>query len=209
MNKLAIPAILAATVLVAGIFAFSPVEQASTVHLTISSDISGAPTTVTDTVTTLDLNADNAFHHFVLTSEVPFTIHDIEVEGTIVDAGDGCDEIRVLAEAYPAEYLLDGIQADDDGRTDRLFGDDTVVAFGDNFLTQTWSRTSEDGNDQASELRFTENTNVILQIQFTETNCGGIDTADYTADVTFYISGASEAQVELTLDDNIAPGDTL
>ena len=32
MNKLAIPAILAATVLVAGIFAFMPVEQASTVH---------------------------------------------------------------------------------------------------------------------------------------------------------------------------------
>jgi len=35
MNKLTIPAILAATVLVAGIFAFMPVEQASTVHDTI------------------------------------------------------------------------------------------------------------------------------------------------------------------------------
>ena len=35
MYKLAIPAILAATVLVAGIFAFMPVEQASTVHTTI------------------------------------------------------------------------------------------------------------------------------------------------------------------------------
>jgi len=34
MNKLTIPAILAATVLVAGIFAFMPVEQASTVHTT-------------------------------------------------------------------------------------------------------------------------------------------------------------------------------
>ena len=32
MNKLAIPAILAATVMVAGLFAFAPVEQASTVH---------------------------------------------------------------------------------------------------------------------------------------------------------------------------------
>jgi len=36
MNKLTIPAILAATVLVAGIFAFMPVEQASTVHTTLA-----------------------------------------------------------------------------------------------------------------------------------------------------------------------------
>jgi len=35
MNKLTIPAILAATVLVAGMFAFMPVQQASTVHLTL------------------------------------------------------------------------------------------------------------------------------------------------------------------------------
>ena len=33
MNKIAIPAILVATVMVAGMFAFMPVEQASTVHL--------------------------------------------------------------------------------------------------------------------------------------------------------------------------------
>ena len=36
MKKLAIPAILVATVMVAGIFAFMPVEQASTVHTTIT-----------------------------------------------------------------------------------------------------------------------------------------------------------------------------
>ena len=35
MKKLAIPAILAATVLVAGMFAFMPVQKASTVHTTI------------------------------------------------------------------------------------------------------------------------------------------------------------------------------
>jgi len=34
LNKLAIPAILVATVMVAGIFAFIPVQQASTVHTT-------------------------------------------------------------------------------------------------------------------------------------------------------------------------------
>ena len=39
MNKLAIPAILVATVMVAGIFAFTPIEKASTVHTTITADL--------------------------------------------------------------------------------------------------------------------------------------------------------------------------
>jgi len=39
LNKLAIPAILVATVMVAGMFAFIPVEQASTVHATILLDL--------------------------------------------------------------------------------------------------------------------------------------------------------------------------
>ena len=38
MNKLAIPAILAATVMVAGLFAFAPVQTASTVHNTVTED---------------------------------------------------------------------------------------------------------------------------------------------------------------------------
>ena len=42
MNKLTIPAILAATVMVAGIFAFMPVEQASTVHTTSTATVSAA-----------------------------------------------------------------------------------------------------------------------------------------------------------------------
>ena len=36
MNKLTIPTILAATVMIAGMFAFMPIEQASTVHTTIT-----------------------------------------------------------------------------------------------------------------------------------------------------------------------------
>ena len=39
MNKLTIPAILVATVMVAGAFAFMPVQQASTVHTTITNNI--------------------------------------------------------------------------------------------------------------------------------------------------------------------------
>jgi len=42
LNKLAIPAILAATVMVAGAFAFMPVDQATTVHGDIVSALAGA-----------------------------------------------------------------------------------------------------------------------------------------------------------------------
>ena len=42
MNKLAIPAILAATILVTGFFAFSPVEKASTVHTTVTDTLLSA-----------------------------------------------------------------------------------------------------------------------------------------------------------------------
>ena len=42
MNKIVIPAILGITVLVAGIFAFMPVEKAGTVHTTIIASISDA-----------------------------------------------------------------------------------------------------------------------------------------------------------------------
>ena len=40
MKKIAIPSILAATVLIAGIFALMPVEKASTVHTTITASVS-------------------------------------------------------------------------------------------------------------------------------------------------------------------------
>ena len=52
MNKLTIPAILAATVMVAGVFAFMPIEQASTVHTsTAFTENSMKYVTVSDTCT--------------------------------------------------------------------------------------------------------------------------------------------------------------
>ena len=63
MNKLTIPAILVATVMVAGIFAFMPVEQASTVHDSIIASLDGADdedlTTMKDTINTLINNAED------------------------------------------------------------------------------------------------------------------------------------------------------
>ena len=49
LNKILIPAALIATVIVAGIFAFMPVEKASTVHGTLATSTSIS--TLTDTVT--------------------------------------------------------------------------------------------------------------------------------------------------------------
>jgi len=46
MNKLVIPTILLTTVMVAGIFAFSPVEQVSTVHTTIITEIGNQDRTI-------------------------------------------------------------------------------------------------------------------------------------------------------------------
>ncbi|MCH7648731.1 MAG: hypothetical protein IIA83_09010 [Thaumarchaeota archaeon] len=59
MNKIAIPAILAATVMIAGIFAFMPVEQATTVHtsgtITIANDAITAAKIATDALTSDEL----------------------------------------------------------------------------------------------------------------------------------------------------------
>jgi len=56
MNKIAIPALLVATIMVAGIFAFVPVEQASTVHASgtfTTTDDSDITSILEDTGTTL------------------------------------------------------------------------------------------------------------------------------------------------------------
>ena len=57
MNKLTIPAILVATVMVAGIFAFMPVEKASTVHTTITASTADI-IQVVGTCSAADVSAD-------------------------------------------------------------------------------------------------------------------------------------------------------
>jgi len=58
MNKLFIPTILAVIVLVAGIFAFIPVEKASTVHTTIQGTQLHEAGTVAGNMLSTDLNGD-------------------------------------------------------------------------------------------------------------------------------------------------------
>jgi len=70
MNKLVIPTILLATVMVAGMFAFMPVEQASTVHDTVRSNT----LEIIDVATTpanFDITDDDELR---ITSDNPFNI---------------------------------------------------------------------------------------------------------------------------------------
>ena len=113
MKKLAIPAILTVTVLLAGIFAFGPVEEASTVHTTILAsnteivsvaavDLSNAGADFScdnnaddGTITfTLDAGTDSAelISLYVITSEATdagdFLAIDINADGTeLMNAG--------------------------------------------------------------------------------------------------------------------------
>ena len=224
MIKLTIPVILAATIVVAGLFAFAPVEQASTVHETVATSISGAQTIVSQSVTSFDLSAtaggfgdaDREYHQFVLTSEVPFTIHDIEVTATMTGSTtDASDDMRVRAIAYPAEY---GSAATDengggpesdrrDSTSDDMFGSDTILDGNDSLDTLTWSMSAENADDNNGLFSFTENTNVLFQLTFLES--GFDDTVDFTADVTFYLSGAAQDDVELFLDEDVVSGDQI
>ena len=96
MNKLAIPAILAATVLVAGIFAFMPVQQASTVHLTLATgDNTSLAGEVTDGTTTLTSTGNGiTVGIYTYTTDEVSKVLAIEVtadfsgQAVVVDAGD-------------------------------------------------------------------------------------------------------------------------
>lgn len=156
MNKIAIPAILVATVMVAGMFAFMPVEQASTVHVQTIQGISGASATVTaNTVTSTNLNNTSEFHWIVLESNEIFTIKEIEVKSTIAtgldDSGDFTNFNDVLL--FPAEYYttVAGITAaiETDFRSSDICGDcsSTMHAGDDSVDTLTHSMSGGELDD--------------------------------------------------------------
>jgi len=81
MNKLTIPTILVATVMVAGIFAFIPVEKATTVHTTIS-----AVGFATDALGVGDI-ATGAINADALATDAVLEIQTMKVETTAYTAG--------------------------------------------------------------------------------------------------------------------------
>ena len=103
MNKLTIPAILAATVLVAGMFAFMPVEQASTVHT------SGTLTIAQADIDTLTGSASGV----IVTTAIGDGADDL-YDGTITfDFDAGIDAANIVA-LYLCDFDLGGADAGDD-----------------------------------------------------------------------------------------------
>jgi len=205
MNKFAIPTILIATVMVAGMFAFMPVEQASTVHTTIVAEISGASVIVSsDTISDTFSGAATVRHWVVLESTVPFTIRDIEVRSTIDAAlGDAADQAQLEGiVAFPAEY--DTTVADialaitTDGRSEIVCDNCsfTIIDGNDakNTLTVSFTGLTQD-SDVPLTKTYGPNTKILLEIEHVE-NDG--NAGDISSVVTFYLSGPVASQVTVT-----------
>lgn len=73
MNKLAIPSILAAIILIAGMFALMPIEKASTVHTTIQNALPGGASDFA--LFTTEDTGPSADNFVTCTSNKPFTIY--------------------------------------------------------------------------------------------------------------------------------------
>ena len=105
MSKLAIPAILVATVMVAGMFAFAPVEQASTVHTTVGVlNVASAADVDTSAVTVVLATSATLKQGIICTTftdpgaddnpnlEISLDATDTEVTDLITDlTGDNCE----------------------------------------------------------------------------------------------------------------------
>ena len=106
MNKIAIPAILVATVMVAGMFAFMPVEQASTVHTSAATQQASMKILQGEDTTAVAAANDNDEAQITIQARdaaaagVPFTIKSIIVCATTSDdagaAGDVLTETLTI-----------------------------------------------------------------------------------------------------------------
>jgi len=207
MNKLAIPAILVATVMVAGAFTFMPVEQASTVHTT-GVNISTAPTTIVSTVDsdfTADTTAGTERHWIMIESDVAWTLQDIEIENTLTAGLDnGGDRIVLRAvESFPQEFAktTGGISAaTGEGHSERLCQScDEIMLRGDDSLdTYTHSFNGSEINNDKGVTSLGPNTFVIVEIQMEKNGGDTGNSGTMTSVVTFYVSGANEGNLEIT-----------
>ena len=116
MNKLAIPAILVATVMVAGIFAFIPVEQASTVHDTITADLElKVATTEIATLDAVDEGDDvfaAALDGIDVSDAIALTVQ-VVIDGG-VDLDDDCDlELTVTDASNGVDFNTGGVLLND------------------------------------------------------------------------------------------------
>jgi len=91
MNKIVFPALLAATVMVAGAFAFMPVEQASTVHLGIETNLDQLIQVASDSAN----NLDNAPETLITAANSGIVCYEIEITDTVGGGNDPAVDILV------------------------------------------------------------------------------------------------------------------
>ena len=114
MNKLSIPAFLAATIMVAGIFAFMPVEQASTVHTQFVQDTQLEIQVLTDND---DIDTDGQIE---IECNRPFVLYTLFV--TMANVVDG-DVIAII-----------DVEIDEDDLVSDPAGDGVIASLPDIFL---------------------------------------------------------------------------
>ena len=131
MSKLTIPVILVATIMIAGMFAFMPVEQASTVHTTIGT---GASTVL---VATLDAVDEGDDIYGVASDGVDISDADSITIQVVIDGGaflaDDCDLELTVTDVtagvdFDADILFaDALIYDASGQADPVAGDTVVT----------------------------------------------------------------------------------
>ena len=153
MNRLVIPSILAATVLVAGMFAFMPVDKASTVHTTIQ-----AATTDLTSVTKIDddapLNNIETGDAVSVTCTQPFIVRTVQIDiSNTVAAGDITGTFASDADGATADFasvnILTGVNV---GLTSENVLDAALPASGT--VTVTFTEAANDTNDEALTASF-------------------------------------------------------
>ena len=116
MNKLLIPTMLTAAILIAGVFAFLPIEQASTVHTTIINTLGGADnddlTTVKDDVNQLAIDAADT------TQEQIEDVY-VQVASDFVGGAIDGEEANILTLASEGKICF-FVEAADDGETGNI-----------------------------------------------------------------------------------------
>jgi len=108
LNKIVIPAILAATVLIAGMFAFVPVERASTVHTTIQAALQGS-SAQTDTIVKATTDVPNVSGTVLLEIKVDqdFTAEIGQFFATVGDATVTIEDIQIKNAADAVVQTID------------------------------------------------------------------------------------------------------
>ena len=157
MNKLTIPSILAATVLIAGIFAFMPVEKASTVHVTIGDKIDTLGTELSDAVDVInELDEVSSFrtemvtdmdHHpgdkYTLDCSEPYTVLGI-ITNSMITSPETITGMFTATVGDDSNILDQDAVAITEGR--QILIDKNIVVLADEDIVLTNEDVTEDSN---------------------------------------------------------------